>query len=39
MPVPWTFKARGDVVASGISLTGHVHGGVVSGGSTTSGPQ
>lgn len=29
----------GDVVASGISLTGHVHGGVQSGGSTTSGPQ
>ncbi|MFR9127794.1 MAG: hypothetical protein ACLVLA_09920 [Acidaminococcus intestini] len=26
-------------MASGISLTGHVHGGVVSGGSTTSGPQ
>lgn len=28
----------GDVVASGISLTTHVHGGVTSGGSNTSGP-
>ncbi|MCA8880389.1 MAG: phage baseplate assembly protein V [Rhodobacteraceae bacterium] len=28
-----------DVVASGISLKTHVHGGVVSGGSTTAGPQ
>lgn len=32
-------KGGGDVVASGISLTSHVHGGVMSGGSTTSGPQ
>ena len=32
-------RGGGDVVASGISLTGHVHGGVQSGGSTTSGPQ
>lgn len=29
----------GDVVASGISLTGHVHGGIMPGGATTSGPQ
>lgn len=29
----------GDVVASGISLVNHVHGGVESGGSTTSAPQ
>lgn len=29
----------GDVVASGISLNSHVHGGVKSGGSSTSGPQ
>nr|DAL33575.1 MAG TPA_asm: baseplate assembly protein [Caudoviricetes sp.] len=29
----------GDVVASGISLTKHVHGGVESGGGTTSGPK
>jgi hypothetical protein len=29
----------GDVVASGISLVNHVHGGVESGGSTTSTPQ
>ena len=28
-----------DVVASGISLTGHTHGGVQSGGSSTGGPQ
>lgn len=29
----------GNVVASGISLTGHVHGGVKAGGDSTSGPQ
>ena len=29
----------GDVVASGISLNSHVHGGVVPGGGTTAGPQ
>ncbi|MEY8099040.1 phage baseplate assembly protein V [Falsihalocynthiibacter sp. S25ZX9] len=28
----------GDVVASGVSLTTHTHGGVISGGSNTSGP-
>ena len=32
-------QGAGDVVASGISLTGHDQGGVVSGGSTTSCPQ
>lgn len=32
-------QGGGDVVASGISLVSHVHGGVKSGGSTTSGPQ
>ncbi len=30
---------HGDVVADGISLKSHVHGGVMSGGSTTGGPQ
>lgn len=30
---------EGDVVANGISLTKHVHGGVISGGSNTSGPK
>lgn len=29
----------GDVIADGISLKNHVHGGVTSGGSTTAGPQ
>lgn len=29
----------GDVIASGISLNSHTHGGVMSGGSSTSGPQ
>ncbi|ETD72974.1 hypothetical protein V757_01135 [Pelistega indica] len=33
------FVSSADVVASGISLTNHVHGGVSSGGSKTSGPQ
>lgn len=32
-------KVSGDVVAAGISLDRHVHGGVESGGSTTSGPK
>lgn len=32
-------QASGDVVASGISLTGHVHGGVLPGGTTTEVPQ
>ena len=32
-------QGGGDVVASGISLVSHVHGGVQSGGSTTGGPQ
>ncbi|MFS4437851.1 phage baseplate assembly protein V [Paracoccaceae bacterium GXU_MW_L88] len=30
---------NGDVIASGISLTTHVHGGVMSGGASTGGPQ
>lgn len=34
-----SMNATGDVVASGISLTGHVHGGVEGGSSNTSGPQ
>lgn len=34
-----TVTATGDVVASGVSLNSHVHGGVQSGGATTSGPQ
>lgn len=32
-------QTSGDVVASGISLTGHVHGGVLPGGATTEVPQ
>lgn len=32
-------QGGGDVVASGISLAGHVHGGVLPGGATTAGPQ
>ena len=32
-------SSGGDVVVNGISLVHHVHGGVVSGGSTTSGPE
>ena len=31
-------SSGGDVVVNGISLVHHVHGGVESGGSTTSGP-
>ncbi|HBT4923468.1 TPA: hypothetical protein MB374_001527 [Klebsiella pneumoniae] len=34
-----TITASGDVIGAGISLDNHVHGGVASGGSTTSGPQ
>lgn len=34
-----SMNATGDVVASGISLNSHVHGGVQSGGSSTSGPR
>ena len=34
-----SFSTEGDVQASGISLTGHKHSGVQSGGSTTGGPQ
>lgn len=34
-----SMNATGDVVASGISLNSHVHGGVQSGGSNTSGPR
>jgi len=34
-----TFTGTGDVVASGISLTGHVHGGILPGGANTAGPQ
>ena len=32
-------RGGGDVVASGISLAGHVHGGVLPGGAMTAGPQ
>ncbi|MFG6082329.1 phage baseplate assembly protein V [Paracoccus litorisediminis] len=35
---PGNIIVNGDVVANGISLTQHVHGGVSSGGSQTSGP-
>lgn len=34
-----TIVVTGDVIADGISLKSHVHGGVVSGASTTAGPQ
>ncbi|USB65953.1 hypothetical protein [Klebsiella pneumoniae] len=34
-----SITASGDVIGGGISLDNHVHGGVTSGGSTTSGPQ
>ena len=34
-----TLTVSGDVIGGGISLDNHVHGGVESGGSTTSGPQ
>lgn len=34
-----TITGAGDVVASGISLTSHVHGGVTPGGGSTSGPE
>lgn len=37
--VSGSLKATGDVTASGISLTGHVHGGVQGGSSKTGGPQ
>lgn len=39
LSVSGTINAGGDVVGAGISLSGHVHGGVESGGSTTGGPQ
>lgn len=34
-----TINSTGDIVAAGISVDSHVHGGVMSGGGTTSGPQ
>ena len=34
-----TLTVSGDVIGGGISLDGHVHGGVTSGGANTSGPQ
>ena len=34
-----TVTVSDDVIASGISLTGHTHSGVQSGGSSTGGPQ
>lgn len=34
-----TVTVNGDVIADGISLKSHVHGGVMSGGSTTGGPR
>ena len=37
--VQGTITASGDIVGGGISLDNHVHGGVQSGGSTTSKPQ
>lgn len=36
--VTGTITVNGDVIANGISLTNHVHSGVMSGGSTTSAP-
>lgn len=33
-----TLRTTGDVIASGVSLTGHKHGGVQTGGGSTSGP-
>ena len=34
-----TLEVTGDVVAGGISLTGHIHGGIAPGAATTRGPQ
>lgn len=37
--VTGTVTAQGDVIGAGISLSGHIHSGVESGGSNTGGPQ